>query len=189
MEQENISLHRSKHYSCSPSFLPSLIWSVHIPVTSLGYEQLQETPLAAVSLAQDSFAGVAPREESAVRTDTAFDLHHCQSEESYFPHPQPLGKKRQTYYKGTVISLLEMCLQPLSPPQTGMCLSSFWSAYFFFSGSPWGRHLMPFRKHYLWTQNARNVSLQIVCTICTEPSCLAPSYVSPQCSNFFGFLL
>uniref|UniRef100_A0A8B9R6Y2 Uncharacterized protein n=1 Tax=Anas platyrhynchos TaxID=8839 RepID=A0A8B9R6Y2_ANAPL len=27
--------------------------------------------------------------------------------------------------------LLEMSLQPLAPPQTGMCLSSFWSAFFF----------------------------------------------------------
>lgn len=32
-----------------------------------------------------------------------------------------------------------------------------------FSCSPWGRYLIPFRKHYLWTQNARNMSLQIVC--------------------------
>lgn len=165
------------------------MWSVHIPATSLGYEQLPEPPLAAVSLAQDTFAGVASTEESAVHTDTAFDLHCCQSKESYFTHPCPLGEKRPTYHKGTVISLLEMSLQPLSPPQSGMCLSSFWSAYSFFSGSPWGRHLIPFREHYLWTQNARNVSLQIVCTICPEPSCLAPNYVSPQCSDFFGFLL
>lgn len=41
---------------------------------------------------------------------------------------------------------------------------------FHFSSSPWGRYLIPFRKHYLWTQNARNMSLQIVCTTCPEPS-------------------
>lgn len=33
------------------------------------------------------------------------------------------------------------------------------------------------------------MSLQIVCTICPKPSCLAPIYVRPQCSDFFGFLL
>lgn len=161
MDQEKICLCISKHFPHSFCFLPSLVWSVHIPATSLGYEQLPEPPLAVVSLAHDTFAGVAPIEESAVHTDTAFNLHHCQSKESYFPHPCPLGKKRQTCHKGTIISLLEMSLQPLSPPQIGMCLSSFWSAYFFFSGSPWGRQLIPFCKDYLWTQNARNVSLTI----------------------------
>lgn len=41
---------------------------------------------------------------------------------------------------------------------------------FLFLSSPWGRYLIPFCKHYLWTQNARNMSLHIVCTTCPEPS-------------------
>lgn len=166
-----------------------LMWWVHIPVTSLGYEQLPETPLAAVNPAQDTLSGVARTGESAVCIHTVFKPHCCQSKESYFPSACPLGKKRQTYHTGTMISLLEMSLQPLSPPQTGMCLSSFWSGSFFFSDSPWGRHLIRFSKHYLWIQNTENVSLQIVCTICPKLSCLAPKYVGLQFSDFFGFLL
>lgn len=97
-------------------------------------------------------------------------VSYCQSKESYFPHPCPLGKKANVSWRYHYKSARVVFAASFSSPKWNVpklllvCL-------FLFSSNPWGRaFLKPFNKHYLWTQNARNMSLQIVCTTCPEPS-------------------
>lgn len=169
MEQDKICLCKSKYFPHSllfPKFDEISSYTCHFP--GIGASARNPSGCCQSGLGHLCRSGFKSRECSPPRYSIRSPLLSKQG--IIFLSLLPSGYERQMFHKGTIISLLELSLQPLSPPQTGMCLSSFWSVYSFFVAALEGRYLIPFCKHYLWTQNGRNMSLQIVCTTCPEPS-------------------